>query len=310
MRRILVLTAGEAKALVASAVRIAGERGIPVAAAVVGLDGGLLAFERAEGATTLFADAATLKARTAIKFGGTTAQFGDYAEWDETGLLGVAPLGGLTWAGGICVVVDGQLVAGLGVSGAQEGQEDEEIANLAVAEQDFQIEGAGEPEPERELARLDMFAADDAPASGLGGLAEDQPADGDLTATQSLPEVDPTSSDLRGGQDGLPAGGHAAAHRLVGDEQGEQVDTDGGPTDRALHEVYRNGPPPSNYPLSTSTSSVEGAAPSVDTSDTLGDGGPAAPATEPFGGASAYPAVDFDQQGGHVGQRRDPGQHD
>jgi uncharacterized protein GlcG (DUF336 family) len=119
--------------LVNSAAAKASELGVPGTIAVVDESGLLKAFRRLDGAPLGGVEIAPAKARMAASFGYPTQAFRDMAKEDHgfgaavAGVLGNATILG----GGLPIMVDGQLVGGLGVSAGMEDQ-DVEIAEAAL----------------------------------------------------------------------------------------------------------------------------------------------------------------------------------
>ena len=122
------LTATAASAIVRRAV----ERGAPVSVAVVDPAGELLAFERMDGAPAFSARLAIAKARTSAAFGRPTADmeslFAD-RDWFGAGFLPQGPW--FVGKGGAPVLVDGECVGGIGLSGNTAEHEDALARELA-----------------------------------------------------------------------------------------------------------------------------------------------------------------------------------
>lgn len=122
-----------ANKLVNAAVSYAEEQGLCVNVAVVDNGGHLAAFLRMPGSAFHSIEIATNKAYTAMSFGLPTSGWQPIADsmsgLSQTGLFSTDRL--LPCGGGLPVEVDGVRIAGIGVSGASEKQ-DEEIAQHAV----------------------------------------------------------------------------------------------------------------------------------------------------------------------------------
>jgi uncharacterized protein GlcG (DUF336 family) len=112
----------------------AEEIGRAIAVVVVDSAGHLVAAERMDGASFVVAELAEEKARTAAAFGVPTSAWRASSRpgeryWGLTSAIG----GRLSvLAGGVPLLVDGELVGGLGVSGGDD-REDEQCAAHAAA---------------------------------------------------------------------------------------------------------------------------------------------------------------------------------
>src|SRR5206468_11209000 len=101
--------------------------------AVVDDGGNLMALERLDGTFAAGATISIGKARTAVLFKRPTKAFEDIIKNGRTAMVAL-PDGFFTpLQGGIPIVVDGQIVGGVGVSGASSAAQDEELA-IAGAE--------------------------------------------------------------------------------------------------------------------------------------------------------------------------------
>lgn len=101
------------------------------AIAVVDDGGSLLFLVRLDNTFPAGAAVATDKARTAATFRMPTKNLEDAVKNGRTSLVAVSVMTPLV--GGIPLVVDGQIVGAVGVSGAASAQQDEELANVAAA---------------------------------------------------------------------------------------------------------------------------------------------------------------------------------
>jgi len=132
---------GAKKAIVA-AVDYAKKNNAPGGVIAVVDDGGnLMALERLDGTFAMGATISVGKARTAVLFKKPTRFFEELINKGRTAMTavdGFTPL-----IGGIPIVVDGQVVGGIGVSGAASANQDEELA-LAGANA-VTVAGRGEP---------------------------------------------------------------------------------------------------------------------------------------------------------------------
>jgi glc operon protein GlcG len=120
-------------AAAAELVHRAVERGAPVSVAVVDPSGELLAFQRMDGAPAFSARLAIAKARTAAAFGRPTADMETLFEGREGFAAGFLPLG--PWfvsKGGAPIVVEGECVGAIGLSGNTAEHEDAVARELAA----------------------------------------------------------------------------------------------------------------------------------------------------------------------------------
>lgn len=99
--------------------------------AVVDDGGNLIALERIDGTFAAGANISIGKARTAVLFKKPTRFFEEVIRNGRTAMVtidGFVPL-----QGGVPILVDGQVVGGVGVSGASSAQQDEELAIAGAA---------------------------------------------------------------------------------------------------------------------------------------------------------------------------------
>ncbi len=99
--------------------------------AVVDDGGNLIALERLDGTFAAGANISIGKARTAVLFKKPTKFFEDVIKNGRTAMVTVEHFTPLQ--GGIPIFVDGQVVGGVGVSGAASAQQDEEFAIAGAA---------------------------------------------------------------------------------------------------------------------------------------------------------------------------------
>src|SRR5919197_1691541 len=113
------VTAELAKAVIAAAEQRAQELGQPFVIAVVDDDGVLKAFSRMDGAPLLSVQVAQDKAYTAVGFGMPTHGWHDFIKDDpplaDGATTGIDRL--VIFGGGYPIMVDGQVVGAIGVSG-------------------------------------------------------------------------------------------------------------------------------------------------------------------------------------------------
>ena len=121
-----------AKQVIAAATAEAKRLGAPGGALAVVDDGGhLVAFERLEGTFPAGASVSIGKARTAATFQRPTAVFEEAIKNGRVSLTAVPEM--VPLQGGVPILVDGQVVGAIGVSGAATAQQDEDIAKVAAA---------------------------------------------------------------------------------------------------------------------------------------------------------------------------------
>ena len=123
------LTIDGAKKVIASAVAYAKKNNAPGGViAVVDEGGNLMALERLDGTFAAGANISIGKARTAVLFKRPTKVFEDIIKNGRTAMVALPDAYFTPLQGGIPIIVDGQIVGGVGVSGAMSAQQDEELA--------------------------------------------------------------------------------------------------------------------------------------------------------------------------------------
>lgn len=123
------LTLDGAKKVIAAAVAEAKAKNAPGAVIAVTDEGGnLMALERLDGTFAAGATISTGKARTAVLFKRPTKVFEDIIRNGRTPMIALPDSLFTPLQGGIPIVVEGQVVGGVGVSGAASAQQDEELA--------------------------------------------------------------------------------------------------------------------------------------------------------------------------------------
>jgi glc operon protein GlcG len=125
------LTLEGANQVLAAAMAKAKERSAGGAIAVVDGGGALIAFQRIDGTFAAGATVSLGKARTSAIFKKPTKVFEDSINGGRTALVAVHEMTPLQ--GGVPIIVDGQVIGAIGVSGAHSQQEDEEIALAGAA---------------------------------------------------------------------------------------------------------------------------------------------------------------------------------
>lgn len=121
-----VLTLEGAKQAIRAAVSEAKKNKAGGVIAVVDEGGNLMALERLDNTFSAGANISIGKARTAVLFKRPTKAFEDIIGKGRTAMVALKDFTPLQ--GGIPIIVDGQLVGGIGVSGASSAQQDEEFA--------------------------------------------------------------------------------------------------------------------------------------------------------------------------------------
>ena len=133
------LSAALANELVGESVANCAQKGYPVVAVVVDLDGVRQAVLRGDGAPIHSMDNAYYKAYTIASLGlsrkeETTKQIADRMAKNPPTNVPTTQLPNVTYAqGAIAIMAGGNTIGGLGVSGAPGGQFDEECARTALA---------------------------------------------------------------------------------------------------------------------------------------------------------------------------------
>src|SRR6185503_18936 len=123
------LTIEGAKRVIAAAVAYAKKNNAPGGViAVVDEGGNLMALERLDGTFAAGANISIGKARTAVLVKRPTKAFEDIIKNGRTAMVALPDAYFTPLQGGIPITVDGQVVGGVGVSGASSAQQDEELA--------------------------------------------------------------------------------------------------------------------------------------------------------------------------------------
>jgi glc operon protein GlcG len=126
-----VLTLSGARIVAAAAEAEAKRLHTTGAVAVVDDGGNLLYLLRIDNTFPAGSYVAMDKARTAATFRMPTRNLEDAVKNGRTSLVAVSEMTPL--AGGVPIIVDGHIVGAVGVSGAANAQQDEELANIAAA---------------------------------------------------------------------------------------------------------------------------------------------------------------------------------
>lgn len=126
------LTLEGARQVIAGAKEYARKNNAPGGVIAVVDDGGnLIALERLDGTFSAGANISIGKAKTAVMFKRPTKVFEDIIKNGRTSMVALPDFTPLQ--GGVPIIIDGQIVGGVGVSGASSAQQDEELA-IAGAE--------------------------------------------------------------------------------------------------------------------------------------------------------------------------------
>jgi glc operon protein GlcG len=150
------LTLDGARRVIAAAVAEAKKRNTTGVFAVVDEGGNTIALERLDRTFAAGANISVGKARTAVLFQRPTKVFEDIIRNGRTPMVALNDFTPLQ--GGIPIVVEGQVVGGIGVSGAASAQEDEELA-IAGANALSAPSVAGAPAPVEFFPGKDVAAA-------------------------------------------------------------------------------------------------------------------------------------------------------
>jgi glc operon protein GlcG len=124
------LTQELARAAAEAAGAVARERGVAPVAVVVDAGGELVYLWRPDAAQVASVGVATDKARTAAIYRRPSKDFEDQATHGRPSALHLARA--VPLQGGMPIIVDGQVVGALGVSGASSADEDQELAVIGV----------------------------------------------------------------------------------------------------------------------------------------------------------------------------------
>jgi glc operon protein GlcG len=123
------LTIEGAIKVIAGAVAYAKKNNAPGGViAVVDEGGNLMALERLDGTFAAGANISIGKARTAVLFKRPTKAFEDIIKNGRTAMVALPDAYFTPLQGGVPITIDGQIVGGVGVSGAASAQQDEELA--------------------------------------------------------------------------------------------------------------------------------------------------------------------------------------
>ena len=125
------LTLQGARNVIGAAIEYARTKAGTGVIAVVDEGGNLMALERLDGTFAAGANISIGKARTAVLFKKPTKVFEDIIKNGRTPMVALNDFTPLQ--GGVPIIVDGEVVGGVGVSGAASAQEDEDVAMAGAA---------------------------------------------------------------------------------------------------------------------------------------------------------------------------------
>lgn len=126
------ITLEGARSVIAGAKAYAKANNAPGGVIAVVDDGGnLVALERLDGTFTAGANISVGKAKTAVMFKRPTKVFEDIIKNGRTSMVALPDFTPLQ--GGVPIMVDSQIIGGVGVSGAASAQQDEELAIAGAA---------------------------------------------------------------------------------------------------------------------------------------------------------------------------------
>jgi len=129
VREKKTLTIDGARKVITTAVAEAKKLNAPGGVIAVVDDGGnLMALERLDGTFAAGANISIGKARTSVLFQKPTKVFEDIIKNGRTAMVALPDTFFTPLQGGIPIVVEGQIVGGVGVSGAASAQQDEQLA--------------------------------------------------------------------------------------------------------------------------------------------------------------------------------------
>jgi glc operon protein GlcG len=160
------LTLEAARRVIAAATAEATRNHAGGAIAVVDAGGHVVALERLDGTFAAGADISVGKARTAALFKKPTSFFEDVINKGRTAMVGLPPQPDFTpLMGGVPIVVDGQVIGAVGVSGAMSAKQDDQIATLAAAA----VEPTAAGTAQKAAAEVSYFGRDSVKAAFARG---------------------------------------------------------------------------------------------------------------------------------------------
>jgi uncharacterized protein GlcG (DUF336 family) len=127
-----MLSALQARQIIDDALTRAITMGMLVSVAVVDESGVIKEFKRMDGAPLVSVQSAVNKAYAAAAIGMPPEEFFDSIESDRAAVIVLVHTGLALVAGGLPLVVDGEVAGAIGVAGAPTGEEDRSIAEVAI----------------------------------------------------------------------------------------------------------------------------------------------------------------------------------
>lgn len=131
MRQILSLSLDEAQTILNAILAQVVPQGKGASVAIVDVHGELIAFARTDSCRLPSITIAINKAYTAVREHRSSKSLGEASREQGFPMTNFGELRYVTWGGGLPVVVDGQVVGAVGVSGLSEA-EDIELASLGI----------------------------------------------------------------------------------------------------------------------------------------------------------------------------------
>ena len=222
------LTLEGARTVIAAAKSYARQNNAPGAVIAVVDDGGnLVALERLDGTFTAGANISIGKAKTAVMFKRPTKFFEDVIKNGRTAMVALSDFTPLQ--GGVPIAVDGQIVGGVGVSGASSAAQDEELAMAGAAALNDQKTAA--------VTFFDSQTVNDAFAKGAvledGSNGENYMVHASRREKPGMSEVHELDTDIiyvLGGTATFITGGKSIESRMVAANEYRGTMIDGGET--------------------------------------------------------------------------------
>jgi len=222
------LTLEGARTVIAAAKSYARQNNAPGGVIAVVDDGGnLVALERLDGTFTAGANISIGKAKTAVMFKRPTKFFEDVIKNGRTAMVALSDFTPLQ--GGVPIAVDGQIVGGVGVSGASSAAQDEELAMAGAAALNDQKTAA--------VTFFDSQTVNDAFAKGAvledGSNGENYMVHASRREKPGMSEVHELDTDIiyvLGGTATFITGGKSIESRMVAANEYRGTMIDGGET--------------------------------------------------------------------------------
>ena len=222
------LTLEGARTVIAAAKSYARQNNAPGGVIAVVDDGGnLVALERLDGTFTAGANISIGKAKTAVMFKRPTKFFEDVIKNGRTAMVALSDFTPLQ--GGVPIAVDGQIVGGVGVSGASSAAQDDELAMAGAAALNDQKTAA--------VTFFDSQTVDDAFAKGAvledGSNGENYMVHASRREKPGMSEVHELDTDIiyvLGGTATFITGGKSIESRMVAANEYRGTMIDGGET--------------------------------------------------------------------------------